>query len=1610
MSKKQDKKSSSESEEEFVFSDYSFDTKGKKVPPLSPVEKLEADSDISTDSSDTSAQKQLKSPHIIVNDPSSESQNLETKPSPASATSLQTKTHIQQKSPHTILQDATSENHVCERKCSDNSVPSQNDDRTEHYKRLLQEAEESVSSRDVLITMLQEQLKKIEDLYKQNLDDTQELRLKYCVRTQELSNIKKICEKYREDIQILTKHKNEIENEKVETLEKEVAESKMQYETLLQQMNTLQNNQAKTVDKISKEIQVELEQQHDIKNEVEILKGHYSNIQNSLCRQNEKLELLVERLQEDTLRPDDGEMPIQLEVQKLSTEKLWMENQDLRKQLDDLKIRNEKLSQSQLDNKQFVTRDDASILLSDQSLSSNKDNETYEDLKNKLENAHKEIEELSTQNAELQQRIGKINKLKEENDKLSSQLQDTKTEFVFSSLPVHVKDSFVENLKKENSDLREEILALKEAFKIPPNFNECHCENKANNDNTQQESESSYVIRGRQGSRVSFVVANDQIQSQFLQLHKKNSELNRIIQKLQQDSIQNEDLEKLNVEIVNLRRQIKQKDDLIKYMQEQTKDSVDRRTDIIYELNRKYELIKSDYEELLKKSNPSVQELRKQIKQDETVIQDLQTEVVNLNKKICDNENVIDENEIMKSKLKETTLELDRIQDELENKTTIISNNEQIIHTLQNNVDELKEELELRNDDHNSLRRETNLVKDELHLKMKDFAENLTQVQQLQIKVAELKMMFDDAVHENKKCNKELENYKDQVKKLEEELSQIKLLNEKLKSNNESLISQINDMTNTLQQHKEIAEFKTLENEKLRQKEEQLRCCISCMTRSNDYVVNEYNKDKEHISKMLSKVSDENEHLKEEYHTKVSKLNQENAELLQSVYQREEEIKELKDKINTLKRELETVKSHHQKDLSKHERSLSEFKNLFKSKEEELIQIAKEFQNQEEYLEKLEGENNNLKKLLNDKKNSLLAQEKFLMEIMQQGDSENDGNSLLIDLSKQMKDVTKLRILEENYKNEKMKNAELNEFSTKISKELKDQKILFKHLIEQFKSKIKQLELNKTINTDSLAISKNTIEEILGCLETINCIVLQESRVKAEDPTSKSMEETEKYSYYYDEIKSNDKKPDNGKQPTPSCENKNEEACDNCSEFSTATSEELKIKRKYLVGKVRSIEEKLNVLEGNFAMHKHFFPPKRISSSESDLTCLRSMAKNTPCRNCPEIHNAGPEDLFFKCKFYLDKIALIDQKLSNITGGSKTNENIKDNTNSKTASLENSSYWKCNMEIMQQMASDLNEVKAGLKQKEGNFSKNFSNKILQEKNVQTFPYDDLQNQIRSIQEQLKATSRMSKQIEELELQLQSQHTKLQELQEKTQTKIIESTPYTEIVFTAREDKHKEKPKIEKQDAEKLKENISSTVEERILIREHESHFLPESLMQHKDSQVKPKDLCTKCKDCLSKTGESPARCKDVSPKRGESPATCKDVSPKRGESPARFKDSTAKSIYKPIPEICVLELPIDCQRLPHNAEKQQNKDNNNNSATRDMPKKTKCKCPKKSSILEQSTRVEVSNQHQKIQTLYGPNEKQNQTITCTTSPNNHKSKCPCPDKKDLAVLEKNQKP
>ncbi|KAJ8922034.1 hypothetical protein NQ315_008674 [Exocentrus adspersus] len=78
----------------------------------------------------------------------------------------------------------------------------------ENYKRKVKEAEQTVSGRDVLIEMLQEEVKKMEQRYKTSIDDYESLRFKYCTVVQELSNLKEIHKKLEKSTMKLQKDRD----------------------------------------------------------------------------------------------------------------------------------------------------------------------------------------------------------------------------------------------------------------------------------------------------------------------------------------------------------------------------------------------------------------------------------------------------------------------------------------------------------------------------------------------------------------------------------------------------------------------------------------------------------------------------------------------------------------------------------------------------------------------------------------------------------------------------------------------------------------------------------------------------------------------------------------------------------------------------------------------------------------------------------------------------------------------------------------------------------------------------------------------------------------------------------------------------------------------------------------------------------------------------------------------------------------------------------------------------------------------------------------------------------------------------------------------------------
>ncbi|XP_018569764.1 uncharacterized protein LOC108909817 [Anoplophora glabripennis] len=94
----------------------------------------------------------------------------------------------------------------------------------ENYKRKVKEAEQTVSGRDVLIEMLQGEIKKLEERYKTSIDDYELLRFKYCTVVQELSNLKEIQKKIEKSNLRLCKERD-VARKELETLQNEVLET-----------------------------------------------------------------------------------------------------------------------------------------------------------------------------------------------------------------------------------------------------------------------------------------------------------------------------------------------------------------------------------------------------------------------------------------------------------------------------------------------------------------------------------------------------------------------------------------------------------------------------------------------------------------------------------------------------------------------------------------------------------------------------------------------------------------------------------------------------------------------------------------------------------------------------------------------------------------------------------------------------------------------------------------------------------------------------------------------------------------------------------------------------------------------------------------------------------------------------------------------------------------------------------------------------------------------------------------------------------------------------------------------------------------------------------------
>lgn len=84
------------------------------------------------------------------------------------------------------------------------------EDKLDHYVRVLKETEVTLQDKESLISILKQQIKKVEDSLKSTLDELQEISFKYSMTQQELNNLKQISEKVSYDqihfIKVTFKH------------------------------------------------------------------------------------------------------------------------------------------------------------------------------------------------------------------------------------------------------------------------------------------------------------------------------------------------------------------------------------------------------------------------------------------------------------------------------------------------------------------------------------------------------------------------------------------------------------------------------------------------------------------------------------------------------------------------------------------------------------------------------------------------------------------------------------------------------------------------------------------------------------------------------------------------------------------------------------------------------------------------------------------------------------------------------------------------------------------------------------------------------------------------------------------------------------------------------------------------------------------------------------------------------------------------------------------------------------------------------------------------------------------------------------------------------------
>ncbi|XP_022913184.2 putative leucine-rich repeat-containing protein DDB_G0290503 isoform X1 [Onthophagus taurus] len=149
---------------------------------------------------------------------------------------------------------------------------------------------ETSSSRDILIGMLQGQLKKMEDLYKKSLDEQQEIRHKYGRVVQELGTLKIITNKLEAD----NKKLNRNSDQKDEFNEPEICKEK--YEVMMKKVLDLENSHL---------------ERHE--NQLLNLMVHFRRIEGLLKEQNKKIDgfmIVLDTSKRKFRNDNDGSVPL----------------------------------------------------------------------------------------------------------------------------------------------------------------------------------------------------------------------------------------------------------------------------------------------------------------------------------------------------------------------------------------------------------------------------------------------------------------------------------------------------------------------------------------------------------------------------------------------------------------------------------------------------------------------------------------------------------------------------------------------------------------------------------------------------------------------------------------------------------------------------------------------------------------------------------------------------------------------------------------------------------------------------------------------------------------------------------------------------------------------------------------------------------------------------------------------------------------------------------------------------------------------------------------------------------------------------------------------------